>query len=179
MPLAHKTMATAWVPDKFYATGGSSTEAEIMKITRTITLVMAFTAILTTTAFAGDKLPAPNIAQKETPAANPDLIGRIDGLAQMIIDLEEGGQLNHGQAKSLINKLAKAQNALQTAGAEATSSDVAAQQSALGNLSKAVKAVTGFLRELTRIVTDLPAEVVQPIINATLDLIDELVGLLL
>src|SRR4051812_14158787 len=149
-----------------------------MKITRTVTLVMALTAILTTSAFAGDK-PAPNVVQEETPAANPDLIGRIDGLGQMIIDLEAGGQLKRGQAKSLLNKLAKAQTALQTAGAEATSSDVAAQQSALGNLSKAVKALTDFLRELTRIVTDLPADVVQPIINATLDLIDELVGLLL
>jgi len=155
------------------------TKNEIMKITKIVTLVTTFAAILTTTAFAGDKRPAPNVAQEETPAANPDLIGRVDGLAQMIIDLEESGQLKQGQAQSLLNKLAKAQKALQTAGAEATSSDVTAQQSALGNLSKAVKAVTGFLRELTKIVTDLPAEVVQPIINATLDLIDELVGLLL
>ena len=150
-----------------------------MKITKTVTLVMAFAAVLTTTAFADNKRPASNLAQEETPAGNPDLIGRIDGLAQMIIDLEDSGQLKHGQAQSLLNKLAKAQNALQTAGAQATSSDVTAQQSALGNLGKAVKAITDFLRELTKIVTDLPAEVVQPIINATLDLIDQLVGLLL
>src|SRR3954471_16511513 len=109
-----------------------------MKITRTVTLVMAFIAILTITTFAGDKLPAPNVAQQETPAANPDLIGRIDGLAQMIIDLEESGQLKQGQAQSLLNKLTKAEKALQTTAAAATSSDVTAQQLALGDLSKVV-----------------------------------------
>src|SRR5260370_1003720 len=113
-----------------------------MKITKTVTLVIMFAAILTTTAFAGDRKSPPNVAQEETPTANPDLLGRIDGLAQMILDLEDSGQLKQGQAQSLLNKLAKAQKALQTAEAEAKSADVTAQQSPLGNLSKAVKAVT-------------------------------------
>jgi len=153
----------------------SNKRPQIMKITKTLNLVMLFAALLTTSTFASDKNPAPNLA----PAANPDLMGRIDDLAQMVIDLEDSGQLKHGQAQSLLNKLAKAQKALQTAEADATSADVTAQQSPLANLGQVVKAITDFLRELTKIVTDLPADVVQPIINATLDLIDELVGLLL
>jgi uncharacterized coiled-coil protein SlyX len=151
-----------------------------MKITKKIILVTALAVTLITPAFAGGSKTVANVGQQATPAAGSDLIDRIEGLAQMVIDLEESGRLTHGQANSLLNKLAKAQDALQADNAAATASpNVSAAQSPLGNISKAVKALTDFLRELTKIVTDLPADVVQPIINSTLDLIDQLVGLLL
>jgi cell fate (sporulation/competence/biofilm development) regulator YlbF (YheA/YmcA/DUF963 family) len=174
-------MAIAASSDKFRPIGVHQLKLKIMKMTRTLTLVMALSVIPMTPAFGGDNKSTDNLGQQETPAANPDdLVGKVNGLAQMIIDLEESGHLTHAQTHSLLQKLAKAQKALQTDDAVATTSpEASALQSVLGNLSKAVKALTDFLRELTKIVTDLPAEVVQPIINATLDLIDQLVGLLL
>jgi len=108
-----------------------------------------------------------------------DLLGGVNQLADAIVELDATGQISQGRAQSLLSKLAKAQRALepaQTAGA--SDADVAAQQSFLGDLGKALKALTDFLRELTTLVTELPADVVQPIINAVLDLINGIVGLL-
>jgi len=159
----------------------SSTENYIMKITRTVTLVMVCAAMLTTTALAAGNGRGAQ-AGVQGPTADLDLTARINGLAQMIIDLTESGQLNHGQAESLLNKLAKAEKALERADlAQPKSGDVSAQQLQLpiANLGKVVKALTDFLRELTHIITDVPSDVVQPIIDATLDLIDEIVSLLL
>jgi hypothetical protein len=43
----------------------------------------------------------------------------------------------------------------------------------------AIRALLDFIRELTTLVTDLPAQVLQPLINAAIELLQELVTLLL
>jgi hypothetical protein len=145
-----------------------------MKTITTITLAIVFATTLMTSALAGD-----NSNSKGTPSlnANPDLLAAVESLAEKITELEESGQLKHGQTQSLLNKLEKAARALEES--ETASGDISAQQLSLQDLGKVLKAITAFLRELTQIVTDLPAEVVQPIIDATLDLIDQIIDLLL
>jgi len=139
-------------------------------------LVVALATMLTTSALA-DKGPNGKAGQGPILETHPDLLGAVEALAEKIIELEESGQLKHGQAQKLLNKLDKAARALEGSGAG--SGDITAQQLPLEDLDEVLRAITGFLRELTRIVTDLPAEVIQPIIEATLDLIDEIIGLLL
>jgi len=147
-----------------------------MKGIKTVIAVTAFAAILNAPAFADP--PAPNVAASQQASAAPlDLIGGVNQLVDAIVELEATGQISHGRAESLLNKLAKAQQALETPQA-AAAGDVAAQQSFLGDLGKALKALTAFLRELTQLITQLPADVVQPIINAVLDLINGIIGLL-
>ncbi|HMC26633.1 MAG TPA: hypothetical protein VKM56_02440 [Verrucomicrobiae bacterium] len=150
-----------------------------MKIIKTVMAVMGFATIINTHAFAdqpGNNSPA---SQDATAPGDLDLIGGVNQLADAIVELDAAGQISHGRAQSLLNKLAKAQQALETpqAGA-AAAGEVAAQQSVIGDLGKALKALTDFLRELTQLITELPADVVQPIINAVLDLINGIIGLL-
>jgi len=150
-----------------------------MKMIKTVIAVMGFAAIVNTRAFAdqpGNNSPA---SQDAAVPGDLDLIGGVNQLADAIAELDATGQISHGRAQSLLNKLAKAQQALETpqAGAAAPG-EVAAQQSVIGDLGKALKALTDFLRELTQLITELPADVVQPIINAVLDLINGIIGLL-
>ena len=64
----------------------------------------------------------------------------------------------------------------------AATREVSAQQqqgSLLKGLQKAIDALLDFVSELTKLVTDLPSDVLQPIIDAALGLVRDLIGLLL
>jgi hypothetical protein len=112
-----------------------------------------------------------------------DLLEQVTGLQQSIAALEETGQINHGRATALSQKLNKVSRALSdfgTAGASARG-DVSAQQIGefLQGLQRAIDALLDFISELTQLLTDLPSEVVQPIIDAAIELLRGLIDLLL
>ena len=110
-------------------------------------------------------------------------VARVDGIAAMVADLEASGQISHGQAQSLTAKLDQARRAL-TGAAKANETaaslgTAAPQQSFLAQIGQAIRALLDFVRELTRLVTNLPRTVVQPIIDAVIGLVSDLVQLLL
>jgi len=111
-----------------------------------------------------------------------DLLGRVAALQEGISVLEQSGHLSHGQAKTLTKKLDRATKALSGLNGPQTSADASAQQqqsSFLGELQKAIDALLDFVSALTKLVTDLPSDVLQPIIDAALGLVRDLIGLLL
>jgi hypothetical protein len=117
----------------------------------------------------------------ELPSA---LLERVTKLQQSIAGLEQAGQINHGQASVLnhkLNKVSKVLSDMQAPATAAAAGDVTAQQqgSFLGELQRAIEALLDFIQELTQLVTELPAEVVQPIIDAAIELLRGLIGLLL
>ena len=110
------------------------------------------------------------------------LLERVTHLQDSIAALEDAGQINHGQATALSQKLDKVSRALSDLNTAATSRDVTAQQqqgSFLKELQQAINALLDFVRDLTKLVTDLPADVLQPIIDAAISLLQDLIGLLL
>ena len=118
----------------------------------------------------------------EVPSAG-ELLEQVSALQESIAVLEESGQINPGRATALSKKLDKVNKALSGVGAASAgrSGDVTAQQqgSFLGELERAIDALLDFISELTELITELPAEVVQPIIDAAIELLRSLVGLLL
>jgi hypothetical protein len=140
-----------------------------------------------------DSPTRPDPLQSHTDASSPTsaaasysaapFVARVDGIAAMVADLEASGQISHGQATSLTAKLDQARRALNGAArAQATAADLgtaAPQQSFLAQIGQAIRALLDFVRELTRLVTNLPRTVVQPIIDATIALVSDLVQALL
>lgn len=116
----------------------------------------------------------------ELPSAG-ELLERVAVLQQSIAGLEEAGQINHGRANALNQKLKKVSKALSDLDAAAGSGEVTAQQqgSFLRELQRAVDALLDFIGDLTKLVTDLPSDVVQPIIDAAIELLRDVIGLLL
>jgi len=111
-----------------------------------------------------------------------DLLGRVVALQEGISVLEQSGHLSHGQAKTLNKKLDRATKALSGLNGAQGSGEVSAQQqqgSFLGELQKAIDALLDFVSALTKLVTDLPSDVLQPISFAALGLVRDLIGLLL
>ena len=111
-----------------------------------------------------------------------DLLGRVAALQEGIATLEQSGHLNHGQAATLTKKLDRVTKALNEVNNAAATREVSAQQqqgSLLQGLQKAIDALLDFVSELTKLVTHLPSDVLQPIIDAALGLVRDLIGLLL
>ena len=131
---------------------------------------------------------APGVAQSAELPESGDLLERVAGLQESITGLEEAGQINHAQAKALSRKLKKVSKALEGVHMAAPSGDVTAQQAGevapqqvgqfLRELRRAINALLDFIGALTELVTDLPSEVVQPIIDAAIQLLQDLIGLL-
>lgn len=122
---------------------------------------------------ADDSVPLPSTAE---------LLEQVAALQESIAVLEESGHLNHGQATSLTKKLDKVTRALGSLADTSEEGDVSAQQVVpdfLRELGRAIDALLDFLGDLTQLLTDLPAEVVQPIIDAAIELLRDLIGVLL
>jgi hypothetical protein len=129
--------------------------------------------------------PSLAVGQAAGSYSTSDYVARVDRIAAMVRDLETSGQISHGQAQSLTAKLDRARRALAGAGkTHETAGGIAAaaaapQQSFLAQIGQAIRALLDFVRELSRLVTDLPRTVVQPIIDATIGLLSDLVRALL
>jgi hypothetical protein len=128
--------------------------------------------------------PSLAVGQAAGSYSTSDYVARVDRIAAMVGDLETSGRISHGQAQSLTAKLDRARRALAGAGkAHETAGGIAAaaapQQSFLAQIGQAIRALLDFVRELSRLVTDLPRTVVQPIIDATIGLLSDLVRALL
>ena len=109
-----------------------------------------------------------------------DLLEQVDHLQQSVAALEDSGLINHGRANSLVKKLDAVTAALAGSDNKQAAGNVALQQASfLGELQKAIDALLDFISELTHLITDLPAEVVQPIIDAAIQLLQDLIALLL
>ena len=131
---------------------------------------------------------APGLARSAELPAPGELLERVAGLQESIAGLEEAGQINHAQAKALSNKLKKVSKALEGVNIAVPSGAVSAQQAGevapqqvgqfLRELRRAINALLDFIGALTELVTDLPSEVVQPIIDAAIQLLQDLIGLL-
>jgi hypothetical protein len=112
-----------------------------------------------------------------------DLLDAAVELQVSIGDLEASGDINAKQSKSLSKKLDKVIKALAKVDrAEvAVGGEVTVQQQQggfLGALLEAVEALLDFIRELAQLVLELPPEVVLPIIDAAIELLQGLLGLL-
>ena len=129
---------------------------------------------------------APGLARSaESPG---ELLERVAGLQESIAGLEEAGQINHAQADALSRKLKKVSKALEGLDIAAPSGDISAQQAGevtpqqvgpfLRELQRAINALLDFIGALTALVTDLPSEVLQPIIDAAIQLLQDIIGLL-
>jgi hypothetical protein len=117
----------------------------------------------------------------ELPSAG-ELLEQVTALQEGIAVLEESGHLNHGQATALSKKLDRVTKALSDLNPAEADGGVTTQQqegSFLRALQRAINALLDFVSELTELVTDLPSEVVQPIIDAAIALLRDLIGLLL
>jgi hypothetical protein len=109
-----------------------------------------------------------------------ELVEQVNQLQQSIAALEDSGHINHGRATSLSKKLDKVTNALTSSNGKEAAGDVSTQQASfLDELRGAIEALLDFLGELTELLTDLPAEVIQPIIDAAIELLRGLLALLL
>jgi hypothetical protein len=129
-------------------------------------------------------LSSATVRSAELPTVN-SLLDRVAALQDGIAVLEQSGDLNHGQAAKLNKKLERATKALSALNGTQPSGDAAAQQqqqqqgSFLSQIQKAIDALLDFVSALTKLVTDLPSDVLQPIIDAALGLVRDLIGLLL
>ena len=109
-----------------------------------------------------------------------DLVGEVNQIQESIAGLEDSGFINHGRATSLSKKLDKVTRALTSSDNQQAAGDVSIQQASfLDELLTAVNALLDFIGELTELITDLPPEVIQPIIDAAIELLQGLLGLLL
>jgi hypothetical protein len=137
-------------------------------------------AIWLLAAFLAFSSGALRAADNELPSTG-QLLERVNALQQSIAELEDSGLINHGRATSLSTKLDKVTRALTSLTSTEGAGDVSALQVSnfLKELGKAIDALLDFISELTELVTELPAEVVQPIIDAAIALLRDLLGLLL
>jgi ABC-type transporter Mla subunit MlaD len=124
---------------------------------------------------------SPGIGRSAELPTSEELLERVNALQESVAALEEAGQINHGQATALSQKLAKVSRALGDLDAAAAEGDVTAQQLGgfLKELQRAIDALLEFISALTELVTELPPEVVQPIIDGAIELLRDLIGLLL
>lgn len=115
------------------------------------------------------------------PSAITEALEQLATLRESVANLESSEELDKQQAKSLSKKLDKVAKALGNIEQASSSGDVTAQQLGgfLRELQRAIDALLDFISALTELVTELPAEVVQPIIDAAIELLRDLIGLLL
>ena len=113
-----------------------------------------------------------------------DLLDAVVELQVSIGELEASGEISTKQAKSLTKKLDKVAKALARIDVEVggeLGGEVTVQQQQggfIGELLRAVEALLDFIRELSQLITELPPEVVQPIVDAAIELLQGLLGLL-
>ncbi|HEX2718846.1 MAG TPA: hypothetical protein VHM67_14300 [Gemmatimonadaceae bacterium] len=113
-----------------------------------------------------------------TPEQAALIVGKIDALAARVQALETNGSLSHGEVQRLIAQLDIARRALGGSGASALVATTAAQQPVLADIGKALNALLKFLENVLDLTTDLPNQVVDPIVSGVIDLLTGLISLL-
>src|SRR5688572_12602621 len=132
------------------------------------------------TVFLAFSSAALRAADNQLPSTE-QLLEQVNALQESIAELEDSGLINHGRATSLSKKLDKVTRALTSLASTEGVGDVSALQVSnfLKELGKAIDALLDFISELTELLTELPADVVQPIIDAAIALLRDLLALLL
>lgn len=162
--------AEGWVPEVRSLNKGLK-ESDMMK--RTIKWVGAGMLVLLSSGTLGADTAAPDAGE---------LLQQVAVLQQSISDLEASGDLSRQRAHSLGKKLEKVAGALAAVVGPAAGDDVTAQQlidPLLRGLGRAIDALLDFISELTRLVTELPPEVIQPIVDGAIEVLRGLFDLLL